>query len=306
MMTVAIDPSETRATGVTRAPEAARRPALGRMILLGALGIGGLAALSVAANALLAGFAGPPPMPIALNRNAAAWPDLKDGVPDLVSRSGGHPAALPAAATEPATTATASAAPIATVASADPDALAPGGTVPTPAVDAALRPSLGAPRDVAAERPVPAKAAKDPAKAAAAVARTAAIVPMPPRRPPMIENAAVIGPVREAPVLAPTKVANAVAPLRSETVRARSSDGTFAALPPDSAKARPKAAAKGKPGQKPAEVAQAAPAQPAAEAESETTEIFGLKVPSLAPAGRKIQEGIEALGNAVRGGPDKH
>src|SRR4051794_2980100 len=97
MMTVAIDPTETRMLGEDRAPEAKRKPALGRAILLGGLGIGGVAALSVTANALLAGLAGPPPMPISMNRNAAAWADLKDGVPDLVNRSGAKPTTLAAA-----------------------------------------------------------------------------------------------------------------------------------------------------------------------------------------------------------------
>ncbi|GJE44902.1 hypothetical protein AEGHOMDF_4094 [Methylobacterium soli] len=306
MMPIAIDPSETRTeTKPGKAP-------IGRLVLLGGLGMLGIVGLSVTANALLSGLAGPPPMPVSLSRSAANWPELKDGVPDLVNRGPAKPIALPAA----------DSAPLAKVASADPDVP----LVMTPATDSALRPSLAPASDMpAAKGPDPKipeasipegkasdtknSTAKSPAAAPAAAKVSA--VPAPPRRPPMIENAAVIGPSREAPVLAPTKTAVAVAPLRTETVRARSADSAFAALPPTKAAAEPAkpakaAAAKAKsdPKPKPA-VAQAAPAQAVAEAEPETTEVFGLKLPSLAPAGRKIRESVEALGDAVRGIPEK-
>jgi hypothetical protein len=302
MMPIAIDPSETRTqTKPGKAP-------IGRLVLLGGLGIGGIVGLSVTANALLSGLAGPPPMPVSLSRTAANWPELKDGVPDLVTRSPVKAIALPAA----------DSAPPAKVASADPDVP----LVMTPATDSALRPSLAGASDspaaskATAKNPsLPIPSARTPAAApAAANAPKVTAVPAPPRRPPMIENAALIGPSREAPVLAPAKTAVAVAPLRTETVRARSAESAFAALPPEPAKAAAEAAkpakaaaAKPKPDAKakPAAVAQAAPVQAVAEAEPETTEVFGLKLPSLAPAGRKIRESVEALGDAVRGIPEK-
>jgi hypothetical protein len=48
----------------------------------------------------------------------------------------------------------------------------------------------------------------------------------------------------------------------------------------------------------------AAPQVAQAEPEPEQTEFLGVKVPSLAPAGRKIAESVEALGNAVKSLPD--
>ena len=57
---------------------------------------------------------------------------------------------------------------------------------------------------------------------------------------------------------------------------------------------------------KPVQEASAEPAAaPAAAPEPEQSEIFGLKVPSLAPAGRKIAESVEALGNAVKNLPNQ-
>jgi hypothetical protein len=47
-------------------------------------------------------------------------------------------------------------------------------------------------------------------------------------------------------------------------------------------------------GPAPATVAQAEPA------EAEDTEVLGIKLPSLAPAGRKLKESVDALGNAVK------
>ncbi len=43
-----------------------------------------------------------------------------------------------------------------------------------------------------------------------------------------------------------------------------------------------------------ATVAQAEPA------EAEDTEVLGIKLPSLAPAGRKLKESVDALGDAVK------
>ncbi|GJD97777.1 hypothetical protein [Methylobacterium iners] len=117
-----------------------------------------------------------------------------------------------------------------------------------------------------------------------------------PVRLPNIEPAAVLAPARIAVTVPPARVVALVAPLSGETVRARAAETAFAALPPapsprPKANAAPRVRAEAQPAAAPA-VAQ--------EPEPEHTEVFGLKVPSLAPAGRKIAESVEALGNAVK------
>jgi hypothetical protein len=141
----------------------------------------------------------------------------------------------------------------------------------------------------------------------------------------MIENVATLKPTREAALVSTVRTIHALGPTRAETVKARSTDATFAALPAapaavaekevakdparepakEAAKPRPKIVAAKPIAAKKAEVA-SAEAVPAATAEEpETTEVFGLKDPSLAPAGRSIRASVEALGDAVKGLPEK-
>ncbi|GEP02995.1 hypothetical protein [Methylobacterium oxalidis] len=300
MMNVSIDPSEARTAAVSGDAEPSRqaattsRPALGgklRIVLLGGLALGGVAAFSSASMSFLGGLAGPPPKPIAINRSAADWPDLRDGVPALATGSVAREAAV---VTQPAETP----------------------ALPLPEPVAPLRAALDAqaqPSEIAAPAPQPV-----PARPAAEK--------VPAKRAPMIENVATVAPAREAVVVSAVKTAHALSPARSQTVKARTADVAFAALPPEPAKETAKEAAKeafkdapkeaAKPRSKTAaakppaarktEVASAEPAPTAAAAdEPETTEVFGLKVPSLAPAGRKLRESVEALGEAVKGLPEK-
>jgi ribosomal protein L12E/L44/L45/RPP1/RPP2 len=163
----------------------------------------------------------------------------------------------------------------------------------------ALAPTIAATPPRNAEPVAVAKSSTDVAsstdiKASAETPKARALAPL--VRLPNIEPAALLPPVRIAVTVPPARVAALVAPLSGETVRARAAETAFAALPPapsprPKANAAPRVKAEAQPAVTPA-VAQ--------EAEPEHTEVFGLKVPSLAPAGRKIAESVEALGNAVK------
>lgn len=275
MMPLAIDPTERRA----EAP-AATRPGLrraGRPILLAGLGCAGIVGLSVIANTMMAGLAGPPPIKKSLvSRAAADMPDLRDGVPALVSSPSMPPAPAPRDVGAVSTTA----APMVA-------ALPKADTVAPPP-----RPEVKA----------------EPAALPRAEAK--------PRPAPPIEAAAVVMPARVAAPVAAARTAALVAPSPKETTRARPAPPTstsFAALPPEPParelpaarkKPAPVAAARVKPA--PAQVATASAEAPSRAApEPEETEVFGLKMPSLAPAGRKLVEGVQALGDAVRDLPGK-
>lgn len=259
MMSIAIDPAETRKVPAKRSA----MPAL-RIVLLAGLGGIGLLGLSAGAYSMLSGLAGPQLSKATIGRTAADWPDLKDGVPALVAAPGAlRPASSPVAAVST-------------------DRLDPGGDVP------ARAPSLRtSPVGEASAKPV----------------HTAAI-PEPKRLPP-IEKVTVLSSAKPVALVAVARTAALVAPLPAETVRARVAADTFAAPPPEAGArpapapvkktATPIARAKAVPSS-----VQASAAPAAAASEAEETEVFGIKVPSLAPAGRKIVESVEALGNAVK------
>lgn len=332
-MSVTIDPSETR-----RPAPPAPRPSRAnlRLVLLSGAGLLGLAGFTAFAFATLGSLAGPqftrPTLatvsatPASLGRNASEWPDLRDGVPVLAPAQSKPVAAVPA---QPA------AAPKA--------ALLPAAVAPPTAPVAEVKPSQAKPVDATslqAKSLEPKSWESKPAGATLAEARppeqrvsealpvekpTAAPVATKPARLPPIENAAVLPPARPASLVQATRTAALIAPLPSETTRSRATNGTFTALAPEGPKHNPVAktpetrASVDKPvvvkpvATKPV-VAKAASAKPAkpetapqvaqAEPEPEQTEFLGVKVPSLAPAGRKIAESVEALGNAVRNLPD--
>ena len=332
-MSVTIDPSETR-----RPAPPAPRPSRAnlRLVLLSGAGLLGLAGFTAFAFATLGSLAGPqftrPTLatvsatPASLGRNASEWPDLRDGVPVLAPAQSKPVAAVPA---QPA------AAPKA--------ALLPAAVAPPTAPVAEVKPSQAKPVDATslqAKSLEPKSWESKPAGATLAEARppeqrvsealpvekpTAAPVATKPARLPPIENAAVLPPARPASLVPATRTAALIAPLPSETTRSRATNGTFTALAPEGPKHNPVAktpetrASVDKPvvvkpvATKPV-VAKAASAKPAkpetapqvaqAEPEPEQTEFLGVKVPSLAPAGRKIAESVEALGNAVRNLPD--
>ncbi|MCJ2083059.1 hypothetical protein [Methylobacterium sp. J-090] len=269
-MSIALDPSEMRAPVEGRAPGTPKAPSrVGRLALMTVLGGVGLVGLSAGAYSMLSGLAGPPPSKVRMGRVSADWPDLRDGVPALAPSH------------------------------------RPSSPVPVPAAIEAAVPD-----------PAPLKAVSAPVEAKPA--QVASVAPAAkPARLPVIENAATVPAAPAVALVEKARTAPLVAPTPIETTRARTTTGgTFAALPPapalSEAAPKPKAApvvARTKPAAKPApataeKVAAAQPAQ-ASEPEVEETEMFGMKVPSLAPVGRKLVEGVEAFGNAVKRFPEQ-
>lgn len=260
MIDFALDPSETRAT---RHPEVRPGRTLNlRLVVAGLVGLGALGGFGVAASTLMSGLAAPTPVKFASKGRAADWPELKDGLPAIAGTS--QPAAAAAISETPA--------------------------VPAPRM-AALPEAF---------RPAPtAKAESAPAQAAA---------PEPPtRRIPTPTQTAPLATARQVVPLPPARTATLQAPRVSETVRARepAAPKAVAAAPAaDKASRKPlliahktpapvKSAEKTRAGAA-TTVAQAEPAEP------EETEVLGIKLPSLAPAGRKLKESVDALGDAVR------
>lgn len=319
MTELALDPTETRQPRTAAPSKPPGRP-LGRIALASALGVAGLGAFAAASAFMsdLTGSRSTARPPAVAKQSAADWPDLmKDGLPALATGSLPE-AAAPRRIALSAADASAEIAP----------ARSPTGPVAEPA------PSV-APKPLAAVEPAVARPSGTPAPMSAA-SKPAAPETVAAKPAPMIENAPVIAPARQAGVLPPpNRTAPTVAARPAETVRARTASTSFAALPPAPDKAaaekpaaRPVPAESRKDPAKPAEVkAEAAEhakkkpekavaarkpaptavasAEPAAPAEPEETEVFGIKVPTLAATGRKIGAGVEALGNAVKGLPDK-
>ena len=321
MIDLALDPSETRSAPAVTPRTGARRP-WARIALFGALGLGATGAFAGVASTYLSGLAGPQrAKPIAMSQKAADWPDLKDGMPALAGSGPAVPKIREILPPEPA---------------------------PAPVVEARIDPMLRA-GNTAADAVAPPVVAPN-AVAAAGKPEVPAQKPL-----PAIVEVPVIGPARQATLVAPARTVPGIAPLAAETVRAKTETTAYAALPPEppkavatkpaptkeairhegakpevskpeavkpeAAKAKPRIEAHAKPAAVPAGKAvaekpaarksvaveaKAAETKPApAQAQDEDTEVFGIKVPSLAPAGRKIRESVEALGDAVKGIPDR-
>ena len=277
MIALTLDPSDTRPARAP-APVPARMSRL-RVALFALVGASALGGFGVAASTIMAGLAAPAPVKRASPSRAADWPDLKDGLPTL-------------AGTAPVTPAPAQG-------RAEPE---------TPALRMAALP------DPVAALPTPAKGQAAPARTAAVAERPAEPAPTqesPAKRIPTPTPVALIGPARQAVPVPPARAAALQPPKASETVRARTvsepasvpaapaavSVATPAAIPEKADKPARKVAAV----RKPAPAAAAPTSVAAAEApEAEETEVLGIKLPSLAPAGRKLKEGVDALGEAVR------
>ncbi|KQP40108.1 hypothetical protein [Methylobacterium sp. Leaf106] len=306
----------------------AKPAAHGRMIALGTLGCVAVAGLSYAAYSAMGSLAGPQVVRPNLYQmqkaqgpqaKAADWPDLRDGVPALASATGSSvPPRDPgiqlverrALVEEPATAETSAKvqSPASVQAAAKVEAIS---KIEAPA-------KVEAPATV--EAPVTlAAATPGPPVVKAEVPRSKALPP--------IEPVSLALPPNALSPIVPNRVAAVIAPNAAQTIKARSAEISFASLPAEPARtkaepvkpaasvvakpaaAKPSvAAAKPKPvkAAKPVQEASAEPAAaPAAAPEPEQSEIFGLKVPSLAPAGRKIAESVEALGNAVKNLPNQ-
>ena len=267
MMSVTIDPSETRHS--PQAPAARRAtPSVLRNLFLGVVGCAALVGFSVGAYSMMGELARPQLAKVAIGRQAAEWPDLKDGVPAMVPSTG--EAARPPSRTVDAPTATAEA---------------------KPALTAAVSPMAAS---VAATASPPVAASPEKHSAAS-----------PPRPLPLLQMTTVVPSGRIAPLVQPAAMASPVPPSRAETVRARAAETQYTALPAEPAaqpaprpvKKTPVASARAKPA--PGAVATAQPAAAAPTAEPEETEVFGMKVPTLASSGRRFVEGVQSLGDAV-------
>lgn len=293
MMPVTIDPSETRSPAVPASRPS--RPHL-RIVLLSGLGVLGLAGFAALASSMLGGLAGPqytrPTLQsVAMAQKASEWPDLRDGVPALA------PAKVEPVKVVDQGSEKAKADVVASVTGTVP--ADPKITAPPASIQAAVAQPAVTPAAVAPEPPAPQKRIE------------AAATPKPARLPP-IENAAVLPPARPAALVPAARTATLIPPSPNETTRSRATNGTFTALTSEreapAKRVAPTPVAHAKPAAVkpvPAKVAAAAAApEPPAEAEAEHTEVFGMKVPSLAPAGRKLAEGVEALGNAVKNLPN--
>ncbi len=268
MIDLALDPSETRETRYPVAPP--RRGRDLRVLLFGLAGLGLLGGFGVAASTLMAGLAAPTPVKVvATTGRAADWPDLKDGLPAMAGAVGAKPA---------------DAKPAAPVAQAPRMASLSDGFTP------AAAPIAPSPRPKAAEVAEP-----------------------PTRRIPTPTPVVPVAASRLVVPLPPTRTAALLPPRASETVRARAlvepaappAPKPVAAVaptaPPDkpapkvvAAKPSPLKTAEKAKRPAPATVAQAEAAEP------EETEVLGIKLPSLAPAGRKLKESVDALGEAMK------
>lgn len=268
MIHLALDASETRAT--LGLPVRRGRVSGLRIALFGLAGAGALGGFAVAASSLMAGLAAPAPVKFVASGRAAEWPDLKDGLPALAGS--GSATALPAQAEKPAD----AAAPVVQTAS-----------LPDPATAVAPRTKAVVPA------PPPAKAAALPAS--------------PTRRIPVPTPVVPVATVKQVVPLPPTRTVALQAPRAAETVRAREATASNAAPKPVAAtpaaiqpsKAE-KPAHRALAANKGAEKAKATTTAVAQAEAPEETEVLGIKLPSLAPAGRKLKESVDALGDAVK------
>ncbi|MCJ2025672.1 hypothetical protein [Methylobacterium sp. J-067] len=298
MSELSLDTSERRTARAAAVPQGQR--SLARPLLLSVAGAAVLSAFAVAASSVMAGLVTPIPrltQPPAIGQGlASSWPDLKDGLPARA----GEPVKITESKAEAPKAAPG---PRMAAFSTDPQAFDGGTpTLPTPQ-----------PKPVA-QRPAPVK---------------------PTERIPVPTEVAVQANVPAARIVTPSRTVAALAPRPSETVRARDEAVQVAEEPPKAAPPKPVAVATPAPAKpKPAPVATAKPthepvkaakaetpkptvkaaaakpapaiAKPAvtqtasAEADSDETEILGVKLPSLAPTGRKIKDSVSALGDAVR------
>lgn len=288
MSEVLLNVSETRPP---RSPSEVRpRSTVARRIVIGSLCAAGLAGFAVAASSVMEGLVSPPVLrhgPAIGQGLATSWPDLKDGLPPKAGI-------------------------VVKTADSSSDA-------PAPTRIAALQTPMSPPTTAPAT-----PASTTPAKPAA----SASPQPQSPTaRFPVPTEVSVVSKAPVARLIGPTRTLTALAPRPSETVRAREEVKPAEAPAPVAERAAPaaatpkpaKAIATAKPASpEPSKVATAKPAAPKpaaakagsanpvvtqtaeAEPDANETEILGVKLPSLAPAGRKLQDSVSALGDAVR------
>lgn len=271
-MTVAIDPSEVRRQATVEAAVKRRGLRLPvRTLLLGGLGGAGLLAFTIGAFSFFGGLADPRARTIRPTAVVSKMPDLKDGLPALVTDTASAPAATvlnlpkpPAAETAPAKAETGS----------------------SNNLQAAAAPPLAEATGSVAQR----KAAP-----IAAPVRT--------KPTPTIENAATVsGDAKPVSLIAPARTAGPLAPARTETVRAKPvavaalSDGPERPAPAAAqSRAAQEAVPEPKPAKKPVQKGARAKAKPVAE-ESAEPEVARAAAPEEEGFGSKLNRGIKAIG----------
>ncbi|MCJ2015339.1 hypothetical protein [Methylobacterium sp. J-076] len=320
MSELLLNASETRPA--RPAAPAGRRSTALRSVMIGGACAVLLAGFGVAASSVMADLVVPTPKltrgPAMGQGLASSWPDLKDGQPAKAGIT---------VKTADAKTDAAPAAPGPRMASlADPMAFATG----TPTKPTALPPAPKA----AASKPVPpteripvatevAPVVTPPTAKIVMPTRTVAAIPPRPsetvraREDVSARQAEGAKPREETPR---TREAAADKPAPSHPAAtptpAKAQKATVAAKPPASpeptkvaakpAAAEPAKVAAVKPTPTPTPTVKPVAAKTpvthtaAAETDSDETEILGVKIPSLAPAGQKLKDGVSALGDAVR------
>jgi hypothetical protein len=297
MSELVLNPSETRSI---RTPTRRR---LTGPVVIGVVGAAALGGFAMAASSVIGDLIAVPVKTVApvIDRGLASkWPDLKDGLP-----------AIAGATNKPKPV-------IAETVAATPVGVAPGQVASLTNLPAAI---LSA-SPQASVTPVPQRKPEPPTVRIPVPTEVAVNLPPNAAKPVMPSRTAALQGPREtirARDEAPPAPQEATARPREEAPKPREAvaEKRPAAPKPAVASATPKPA-----------VASAIPAQPApdkarkavaahkpapgahqeaktttvasAAPETEETNILGVKLPSLAPAGRKIQESVSALGDAVR------
>lgn len=296
MSELALNSSETRRGRDTVGPN------LMRPLVLSAIGAGALAGFAMIASSIIGDLVGAPVKPVApaIDQGLASnWPDLKDGLPVIVGTADRKPIAVTETrrTVEPPRMVSLSSPP-ATIPGLSPPGEMAASVPPAPmvrqVVEAPVK-RIPVPADVAVNPPPVVTKVVMPSRMAALIAPRETLRAHDETPPPRQE--AVAKPRDEAPQPSPkaipTKPREVVAEKRPVTrpVATVVSPPATKQQGHNVAAARKPAATTGE-GAKPTVVANAA--------EPEETSILGVKLPSLAPAGRKIREGVTALRDAVR------
>lgn len=315
MTIVASDSTQTRS-----AASMLLRYQVARAVLAGAIGAVGVVALSAAGLALFFGLV--PASPAAVSSQLPDEPGIiaeppalagsnltalsrsdRDAKQSVVEPTSGRAVPIQEATATPASPVPPRE-PLAGTVSPSADLLSttPIGPQPVPFVPAASVQERNTSVELADPETVSTRAVVNKPQAAVADKKTAN---------PVAERVGAVASIRKAALIRPVQTTPVTRPRGTEAIQARS--GQKAEATPSREPQRDKVPRKAMVGKAATAVSMAeatASPGPAAPAPAETeqlegTEVFGLRVPSLAPAGRKIQESIEALGGAIKSLPDR-
>ena len=305
-----LDTSERRSPRAAAVPKGKR--SVVRLLLASAAGAAALTGFAVAASSVMAGLVQPTPVlrkpAIADAGLASSWPDFKDGLPVKAGEPVKITETKPEAPKAPAGPRMAAftsdpkafaedvprlpqAAPKPAPVTERPTPVAPTARIPVPTKVAVLEAPL-ATQIVGPARTV---ATLAPRSSESIRARDEAVTDEEPAKP---REAAVVKPTHPAHIAAtpsPAKPKPIVATAKPAPEPAKIATAKPTPVKPAVSPA-PAKVATAKPASAKASVTQTAAAEP----DSDETEILGVKLPSLAPAGRKIKDSVSALGDAVR------